>query len=126
MNEQQGRLLSLPAEIRRQIWTHALSPGPRVHLTLHGGHPYISPCLGAELGYEALLTRAAPVHYRRLPSEDRDALFYMRIMSRWANHFLCEEARSGVHFKDHPVLEKQINTDILVTCKQMYVTSSLY
>lgn len=118
MEQTQSRLSSLPPEIRREIFLHVLAPGPKLHLSLRDGRPFVSPCLGADLGDEAFLARRPDGEDEPI-SEDGDVVWARRLGSPWANHYLCEEVQAGLHYPDHPAGQTRPYAFILLVCKQM-------
>lgn len=114
----QCRLLSLPLEIRREIFLYVLTPVPKLHFYLEDGRPCVSPCLGANLGKEDYNERAvAPLP--GVTRETRSKAWARRLSSTWANHYMCEEVRDGKRFSDHPVREAHGYTYTLLICRQM-------
>lgn len=112
----QSPLLSLPAELRRDILTRALTPAPGLHLFLHDGRPRVSPCLGARLVGEDSCERRVPFKLG-VTTQERQDEWVRRLESKWANHYMCEEVRDGRVFSDHPA--KRGYMYALLVCKQM-------
>lgn len=113
-----SRLLFLPPEIRREILTHVLTPGPKLHLYLQDNIPCVSPCLGAKVGDETLLERS-PSSDVKLASVTRDGVWAKRMNSSWGNHYRCKEVLDGTPAEDVPAWKARGYTYILLVCRQM-------
>ena len=113
-------LLSPPPEVRRDIFTFVLTPGPKLHLYLQNGRPHVSPCLGANVGDETFEERA-PTHELGRAMACRNGIWAWRMNSPWGNHYKCEEVRAGKRIPDHPVGQTRAYAYIFLVCRQMYV-----
>ena len=120
-------LLSLPLELRRQIYKEAWAPKLNLHLFLEDGRPRVSPCLGANLGHEErtsrMLTDAERGELKDCPSVlglGNSCQLLRRLRSLWGPHYKCEEVVNGPWLGgDLPVLEGHGCVSMLMVCQQM-------